>query len=273
MKRFIYFLIAIVILIAIVCLTAFICRGSCRLPGRQFPVKIQQKQDLSLQEGLDLLKIRKDADALVIFENLLVSQPGNTDALWGKAEVLRRRRDYKDSEGILNEILKKSPDHSSSITSLAYIRYKEDRLDEALELINRILKKGYLDKENRALCYLMLGAINSRRSETGGLFSKLRFGTHIRGYFLKAEKIAPDLPEVHLGLGAFYLLAPAIAGGDSDRALKELTIALKLAPDFATVNARLAQYYKKEGIPEQFDFYVKRAQELDPENEVLKELK
>lgn len=235
--------------------------------------KIELPKPNSIREAFVLLKNRKDKDALVIFEKILSEQPDNLDALWGKAEVLRRTRKYKESENILNAILKKNPNHISSLISLSYIRYKDDKLNEAQKLINQALKTGDLDKENKALAYMMLGTINSRRSVKGWFFSKIAYGTQIKGYFLKAKGLAPDLPEVHLGLGTFYLKAPAIAGGDLDKAFEELNLALKIASDFATACARLAQYYKKIGDLERYDFYIKKAQELDPQNEVLKEIK
>lgn len=272
MKKLLYFLTAVVILIAAVCFIAYLCRKGCPVnPVRLTEVKAKERSR-PLEEALKLLKIRKDKEALVIFEEILFARPDNLDALWGKAEVLRRQRDYKSAENLLNVILKKDSRHISSLTTLAYIRYKEDRLNEALTLINTLLREDSIDKENRALCFLMLGAINGRRSEKGGLFSKIRYGTKIHRYFLKAKEAAPDLPEVHLGLGAFYLLAPVIAGGSIDKAFLELKLAVEIAPEFATANARLAQYYKKKGDFDKYELFAKKAKQLDPENEVLKEM-
>jgi tetratricopeptide (TPR) repeat protein len=231
------------------------------------------EQNTSIDEAFVLLKTRKDNAALAIFEKILFTQPNNLDALWGKAEVLRRSRDYQQSEELLNKILSTNPKHVPVLISLSYIRYKDDKINEALKLINQVLKTDSLDKENRALAYMMLGIINSRRSAKGWFFSKIRYGIQIKCYFLKAKELAPHLPEVHLGLGTFYLKAPAVVGGNLDRAFQELELAVKIAPDFATANARLAQAYKKKGNLEKYNFYIRRARELDPKNEVLKEIK
>ena len=242
-------------------------------PPKPLPGVQKQNKESSISETFGLLKIRKDNEALAIFEKILSEQPDNLNALWGKAEVLRRMRKYKESESILKkEVLKNNPNHASSLISLSYIRYKDDRLNEALELVNQVLKTDSLDRENKALAYMMLGTINSRRSAKGWFFSKIKYGTQIRRYFLKAKELAPDLPEVHLGLGTFYLLAPAIIGGDLNRAIEELEYAVGIASDFATANARLAQAYKKKSDLEKYNFYIQRAKKLDPENEVLKEL-
>lgn len=245
-------------------------RDTCPLSTISPAEKIEPIQkDNSLKDALVLLKNRKDNDALVVFEKILADEPGNLDALWGKAEIKRRAHKYKEAQALLSEILKQNPNHVSSLISLAYIRYKDDKLNEALELINRAINASSSDKENEALAYMMLGTINSRRSATGWFFSKIRYGTQIKCYFLKAKELAPHLPEVHLGLGTFYLKAPAIVGGNLDKAVQELETAVRIAPDFATANARLAQAYKKKGNLEKYDFFIQRARELDSQNEAL----
>lgn len=225
----------------------------------------------SLKEGLALLGDRKDKEADVIFEKIINSQPDNLDALWGKAEVLRRKRDYADSEQLLNKILLCRPTHVPSLISLSYIRYKDDKIEEALNLTKKALRSAS-NREDAALGYLMLASINSRRSQSGWIFGKVAYGLKIKGYFLKAKELAGDMPEVRLGLGTFYLLAPSIIGGDLDKAISELNHAFESTPEFATVNARLAQAYKKKGDLEKYNFFLKRTRELDPENEVLKEI-
>ena len=236
--------------------------------------ELRRSIDLSAcQENLlNYLKSRKDKPALIEAEKILSVEPGDSCALWGKAEILRRAYKFKQSEDILKEILGKSPNHASSLISLSYIRYHNKKFKAALEILKQVLGQPDLDRENKALAYMLMGSINARKSSLGGLFCKIVYGTRVKGYFQKAKKLAPDLSEVRLGLGSFYLLAPAIAGGDVDQAIKELEYAVKLAPDFATANARLAQAYKKKGNLKKYNFYIQRVRKLDPENEVLKEL-
>ncbi|MFH0913215.1 MAG: hypothetical protein V1884_02910, partial [Candidatus Omnitrophota bacterium] len=218
------------------------------------------------------LKVRKDKLAAKEIEKILAIDPGDLCALWGRAEVFRRVYKFKDAEKILKQILAKSSDHASSLISLAYIRYHDYKFSEALKILKGVLRQPGLDSENKAMAYMLIGSINARRSMLGGLFSKLAYGTQIKGYFEKAKALAPDLPEAYLGLGTFCLLAPRISGGDVDRAIEELEYAVKLAPDFATPQARLAQAYKIKGNIEKYNFYIKRARELDPENEVAREI-
>jgi len=243
----------------------------CKLSSRK--AFVENSLTAEGKKALNLLRLRKDAAALGIFERLLVENPGNTAALWGKAEVLRRSRNYEGSEKILKCLLNNNPSHAPSLISLAYIRLKQGNLNEALGLVNRSLFCVNESADEKALAQLMLGSINSRRASKGIFLSKLAYGGRIKNHFLEAKRLAPDLPEVAVGLGTFYLLAPKIIGGDVGKAIPELQRAVKMAPEFATANARLAQAYQKIGDMEKFNFYIARAKALDPENEVLEELK
>ena len=227
----------------------------------------------AINEAFGLLKARKDKQALKIFEEILAKQPNNVDAIWGKGEVKRRKYEVREAEELFNEALKKDANYAPALISLAYIRSKEDKLDQALKIINKVLKlkDKSISRENRGMAYMVLGSINSRRS-TGGLLSKVAYGTQIKGNLLKAKELAPDCAEVHLALGTFYLKAPGIVGGNIDEALKELEIADKLAPNFSTVQGRLAQVYQKLGNKEKFEYYLKRTKELDMRNETLTEI-
>jgi len=226
-----------------------------------------------LKNAVNLLKARNDRQAGVIFEKILQQEPQNLQALWGKAELLRRQRKFKESEALLNQIFKIDPDNASALITLAYIRYMEENYKDALRAVNRVLELKDLERENRALAYMMMGTINSGRSSKGWLLAKVGYGAKIQSYFLKAKEIAPELPEVHLGLGIFYLKAPSLMGGNINKSIEELETAVKMTPDFATANARLAQAYKKNGDLDKYRLYLQKAIQLDPGNEVLQELK
>jgi len=238
------------------------------LPAVSRPVDLSAYRD----NFLNLLKLRKDSAALKEIERALFLDPDDATALWAKAEVLRRGYRFAESEKLLNLVLSKYPGHTSCLISLSYIRYHDSRFEEALSLLKQVLNQPDLSRENKGLSYMLIGSINAKKASLGGFFSKIAYGTRIRGYFEKAKRLAPDLSEAYLGLGTFYLLAPRIVGGDIDKAIGELETAVKLTPEFATVNARLAQAYKKKGGSGKYNFYFQRAKELDPDNEVLREL-
>jgi len=268
-------LIAIILAIVFTCFLFLLNKGRCALNLWTSPAfKINNTAPATaMNTALALLKTRRDKEAGAIFEDILTKDEDNLKALWGKAEVLRRNRQYREAENILKQILSLKPDYDLALISLSHIRYKEGKLEEALSLISQVLNAEEIEKENEALAYVLLGAINNKRVERGGFITKIAYGTRIKGYFLKAKELAPDSADVRLALGSFYLLAPKIIGGNLERALVELESVLKIAPDFATANARLAQAYKKKRDLEKYNFYLQRTKELDPYNDVLKEIK
>lgn len=248
-------------------------KQTCQLPGvysSEAPNLINQRSIVN--NALELLRIRQDQEALELFLIVKAKDPNNISALWGEAEVLRRNRSFAESEKVLNKILALEPDHIPSIISLSYIRYRFEQLKEAKNLLDKALGIGCKSNSDLALIYMMLGSINSKLSKKGWLFTKIKYGTKIKGHFLKAKDLAPKLPEVHLGLGTFYLLAPSIIGGNTDQAIEELETALEIAPGFATANARLAQAYLKKGETDKYKHYIEKARLLDPTNEVLEEI-
>lgn len=220
---------------------------------------------------LKYLKLRKDELALAEAKKILSVKPDDTSALWAKAEILRRAYKFKESEELLKQVLAQCPDHGSSLITLSYIKYHDNKFSPALKILRQVLKQSDLERENEALVYLLMGSINAKRATQGGILSKLAYGVRIKGYFEKAKSLAPDLSEVRLGIGSFYLLAPRVAGGDIDKAIEELEYTVRLAPDFATANVRLAQAYKKKGDLEKYNFYLKRTKELDPQNPIFRD--
>ncbi|MCU0651762.1 MAG: tetratricopeptide repeat protein [Candidatus Omnitrophica bacterium] len=232
---------------------------------------LEAQHNDTIKQAYLLLKARKDKEALVIIEEVLFAQPENIDALWGKAEVLRRDYQFDASKKILDKILSKNPNYLPALNNLAFIKYKAGKLDEASGMIKKILNTPCLDKENEAFAYLTLGTINSSRTKEGKLFDKIQYGLQIKRNFDRANKLCPNLAEVHLCLGIFFLKAPQLAGGNLNKAIKELELAIKIAPDFAMANIRLAQAYQKKGNLEKYNYYFEKARKLDPEGKVLKE--
>lgn len=268
MKR--YILVLLILLAGV--MPFFIFKDKLRQPLKQEKLVCGIDLKVCQENILKYLKLRQDKLALGEIEKVLSVEPDDVCALWGKAEVLRRSYKFKESQALLKRVLSECPGHSASLISRAYIKYHNNEFEEALRILKGVLKQPNLERENLALAYMLVGSINAKRASQGGFLSKVVYGTRVRGFFEKARSIAPDLSEVHLGLGSFYLFAPGIIGQDIDKAIAELEYAVKLAPDFATANARLAQGYKKKGDLEKYNFYIQRVKELDPENEVLKEM-
>jgi len=236
------------------------------------PVKEEKIEIPTIERANLLLKQRRDAKAGEIFSAILQQQPDNVEARWGIAEILRRNYKFDKSRKILEDILKSHPSYNKAKVSLAYILFKKNALGAALKMVKSVIgsskKAAAANRRELALAYMLLGSINAKRASKGNFLGRIAYGLRIRSNFERARQLAPELPEVHLGLGTFYLLAPRLFGGDISAAIKELEIAVELAPAFATPYARLAEAYLKRGDNKKFAEYLNYALRLDAENEV-----
>jgi len=225
-----------------------------------------------VDKAISLLRVRKDKDALVAFDKILLIDPDNIDARWGKAEVFRRAHQEKIAELIFKEILNSTPDYANALMSLSYIRYKENKLKDALDLTNSVLEFSNSSKENKALAFSLQGLIYGRRLSDGQFTDKINFAKASKVCFFKSLSLGPNLTEIHANLGRFYLLASPAWGGNLGKAFNELELAVAMAPDFSTAQALLAQAYKKKGDLKNYNLYLKIAKGLDPKNEIVEEI-
>ncbi len=199
-----------------------------------------------IDEALDLVRNWRNKDALFVLDNILTAEPNNLDAIWGRAEIFRRAEQNKLAELMFKEILNARPGYAPALISLAFIRYKEGNLTEALNLANQIFIVSANNRRSQALAYIILGLINEAAPSNGGILSRINRGIAIKNNFLKARELAPELPETHFCLGTYYLNAPMLEGGNLNQAIKELDCTVKISPEFTEANARLAQAYKKK---------------------------
>ncbi|MFC1658287.1 tetratricopeptide repeat protein [Candidatus Omnitrophota bacterium] len=219
------------------------------------------------------LNLHKNSDAESVFKAMLTLEPGLTEARWGIAEVLRRRGENQKAEELLQGIMKESPGFSPANITLAYLRYRQTRFQEAIRLALAVLRQGQdeVDLSNYTRAYLIIGGARGMLASAGGVFSKIVNGTQVLPNLKKAEELQPDSPAVLFGLGSFYFLAPAIAGGNRQKALEYLERAIEVDPLFADAYVRLAQVYKMQGDEITFRKYLDRALEIEPDNELVKD--
>ena len=223
--------------------------------------------------GLVYLNSHNDIEAQGVFRNILALAPDTLEAQWGLAEVLRRKKKIKESEELLNKIIKSNPDFSPAYISLAYLRYTQANFKEAIRLALKVRKQGrdYVDLSNYTRAYVIYAGAKGMIASKGGPISKVINGTQVLPNLKKAEKLQPDSAAVLFGLGSFYFLAPGIAGGNADKALDYLDRAVAADPLFADAYVRLAQISKSKGNNKEYRLYLNKALEIDPDNELAKD--
>jgi Tfp pilus assembly protein PilF len=225
--------------------------------------------------GLVCLNQHQDAQALDNFNKVLAIDADSIEGQWGVAEVKRRQHKTGQSQEMLEAILKKDPGFSPALNSLAYIKYRQMKLEEAVRLALRVIDKGRpgSDTSNYVRALLIYGGTKGMIAHYGGPFSKIVNGTAVLPNIKKAQSIQPDSAGVYFGLGSFYFLAPAIVGGDMELAKEYLEKAIAKEPLFADPYVRLAQVYKQAGDNAKFEEYLNKALKIDPGNELALDVK
>lgn len=234
------------------------------------PASLEDKYVL----GLVFLNLHNDVSAGKIFEQIIAVSPDNYEARWGLAEVLRRQHMIEKSKIMLEQIIKDEPRFSPAYISLAYIKYIQMDFKKSVQLADEVVSLGKenSDLSNYVRALLIMSGSKGMIAHYAGPISKLVNGTAVFPLLKKAQRLKPDDPAVLLGLGSFYLLAPNLAGGDIDKAVVFLEDAVKKDPLLADAYVRLAQAYKAKGEKDKYALYIDKAKEIDPENDLLKDI-
>lgn len=220
--------------------------------------------------GLVYLNLHKDSLAQGAFSQALRLNPLSFEAEWGLAEVRRRQHKLDRAEPILYKIIKSNPQFSPAYITLAYIRYIRMDFKESVRLASMVIKqgRGNADLSNYTRAYAMYAGAKGMIAHYGGVFSKAIDGLAVKPNLDKAYRLQPGSPGVLFGLGSYYFLAPVIAGGDKVKAEAYLKRAIEADPLFPDAYVRLAQLYKIRGDEKKYDFFMSKALEIDPGNEL-----
>jgi tetratricopeptide (TPR) repeat protein len=226
-------------------------------------------------EGLVYLNLHMDVEAARAFEAVLRGDPGFFPALWGRAEVLRRQHKLKESQEILNGIIKTHPDFSPAYITLAYSKFTQLDFAQAVVIAQKVTKQGKnnVDLSNYVRSILIVSGSKGMLAHYGGPISKIANGTAVFPLLTTAQRLKPDDPGVLFGLGSVYLLAPGLVGGDVDKAQEYLQKTIKVDPLFVDAYVRLAQFYRYKGDKDKFRFYLDKALKIDPQNELALDVK
>lgn len=101
-----------------------------------------------------------------------------------------------------------------------------NRPDDALKAMQAAVK---LEPGN-GVYHRGLGDVYGSQAMRASIFSQLGLARHTLNEYQQAVKLAPDNVQAHVSLAMYYIMAPGIVGGSTDKAHEQATILDKLDP-------------------------------------------
>lgn len=130
---------------------------------------------------------------------------------------------------------------------LARIALSQERYDEAEDYIKEASSRlnNEVDNATRGAVYFWLGTIMEQQAENSSIFSTMSYAKKSLTGYLQAVKLLPDNLQYREGLINFYLDAPGLLGGNTDKAIKQAQIVFSKNELFGY--KMLANCYAKNG--------------------------
>ncbi len=176
---------------------------------------------------------------------------------------------YDSAETVFNNILEHDSTHTLSWHYLGRIQFEKGVLDSSIVLLERAADEN---PESPGFCY-WLGMAYAQKALTSGLFKKASFAGKMKKVWKKAVELDPGNAMAHLNLALFYLEAPGIAGGDSDKAIAQADTILMYYPDhFEAKCVYCRAYEKKKEYEKAEECYLQRYEEGPTEDIALRYL-
>jgi tetratricopeptide (TPR) repeat protein len=181
-----------------------------------------------LKNSFELHKQGRLDEAERGYRGVLAEEPDNVDALFMLGVVRRQRGDTQEAERLFQRALELKPDEGDLHLHLASVRYQNGRQDEAKQGYERALVLN----PNLAGAHVGLGQLALNRGES----------TAAEQHFRVALRAGED-GHALAGLGTIM-----VERGDMDAALRYLTRAAELVPDYALIQYLLGQVFARRGM-------------------------
>ncbi len=176
---------------------------------------------------------------------------------------------YDSAEAVFKSIIDHDSENTLAWHYLGRIVYEKGDIDSAITLLEFSADKN---PESPGYCY-WLGMAYAQKAMTSGLFKKVSFGKKMKKVWLKAVELDPGNSMARLNLALFYLEAPGIAGGDTDKAIAQADTILQYYTDnFEAKCVYCRAYEKRKKWKEAEKCYLERYQAGPDEDVALRYL-
>ena len=141
-----------------------------------------------------------------------------------------------------------SPDNAESYNLLCRAYFSLSDWDSAVSACEKAVKLN----PNQSRYYLWLGRAYGEKADRANFVSAAGLAKKVRGAFERAVALDPNSVDAHTDLAEFYLEAPGIVGGGTDKARVQAEMLNRLNPAKAHwVYARIAEKKKDPVTAEQ----------------------
>ena len=234
---------------------------------------LENKKDKSAQDVYSLTIIYNregNLDKLqTMFNDNEKNMPNSPALRLLEGIILMREHKYEESRDILKGVMTTHPDFYPALVTLSYLNYLQKDFAQTYAIAKQLIAKKTELSRYHYVGSLLLAAGSKGIMAKNSLFNAIFAYFEVNGYFEEAQQLMPDSSEVLYATGSYYLVTPAIAGGDLDKAIGLLEKSRQLAPLNTQVYVRLAQAYRNRGDAVAFQQNIARASELDPQDELL----
>lgn len=179
--------------------------------------------------------------ALILLPALCLS--AQADDLEQAARLMRLRR-YPAAQALVDKALQANPQNAAALALAGELQLRQGEFPKAQVLAEQALKL----QPNLAPAHVLRGNCLGAQINQVSMLKKMSVAGEIRGHFEKAVAAEPRNREARQALFGYYLQAPGIAGGGSDKAAAFADQTLSLDPALGhTLKGRLLQQKKDLG--------------------------
>jgi tetratricopeptide (TPR) repeat protein len=160
---------------------------------------------------------------------------------------------------VLNQQLAANPRDAEARNLLCRVFYQEERWDNAVPECERAAS---LDPAS-SIYQLWLGRAYGQKADHSSFVTAATLASKVRMAFEKAVQLDPKNVEARCDLSEYYIEAPPMMGGGSDKAVAQANVLAQQNPAAAHwLRARIAEHRKQIDLAES---EYKKAIEADPE--------
>src|SRR5262249_44408729 len=206
------------------------------------------RDDVRLALAQALLRDRPDL-ARPYFEELLASQPDNTEAMLGLAQVYVKSAEWESARELLNAVLEKKPDDSKALGELGALLVGTGRVADGEGLLREAIAADFTNADAHWQLQLCLAQQGRKADAAAQAELHKRVEEDNRRLLQLASKemtSTPNDPNLHYEMGAIFL-----RNGKPALGVRWLERALRLDPAHQRAHQALYEYFKSTGDTEQ----------------------